>query len=76
MAAQLHAAAERDIDGLSETVADGDFQPLHEWLSANVHQYGARFETNELVKQATGEEFVADHFLNYVETKYSDLYDL
>ncbi len=76
MAAQLHAAAERDIDGLSEMVADGDFQPLHEWLSANVHQYGARFETNELVKQATGEEFVADHFLNYVETKYSDLYDL
>ncbi len=76
MAAQLYAAADRDIENLSSRLTDGDFNPLHEWLSTNVHQYGARFETNDLVKEATGEEFTADRFLEYVENKYSKLYDL
>lgn len=76
MAAQLYAAAEDDIEGLSSRISDGDFEPLHEWLSTNVHQHGARFETNDLVEKATGEEFTADHFLEYVENKYGKLYDL
>ncbi|ELZ87543.1 carboxypeptidase Taq [Haloferax elongans ATCC BAA-1513] len=76
MAAQLFAAAEEDIDGLDEKIASGEFGDLREWLRENVHQHGRQYETNDLVKRATGEDFAADDFLDYVESKYSEIYDL
>ena len=76
MAAQLFAAAEEDIDALDEKIAGGEFGELREWLRENVHQHGRQYETNDLVKRATGEDFAADDFLDYVESKYSELYDL
>ena len=76
MAAQLYAAAEDDVDDLEGSIADGEFDPLHEWLEENVHRYGSRYETNELVRRATGTDLSADAFLGYVETKYGELYDL
>ncbi len=76
MAAQLFDAAEGEIDGLDALIADGEFDPLHEWLSENVHRHGSRYETNELVERATGEPFTADAFVEYVESKYGTLYDI
>jgi carboxypeptidase Taq len=76
MAAQLYAAAEDDIDDLNGKVRRGEFDDLHDWLTENVHRHGARYETNDLVKEATGEEFTADYFLDYVREKYGALYDL
>ncbi len=76
MAAQLFDAAEREIDDLDATIADGEFDALHEWLSTNVHRHGSRYETNELVEYATGEPFTADAFTEYAESKYGALYDL
>ncbi|RNJ25586.1 carboxypeptidase M32 [Halosegnis longus] len=76
LAAQLFDAAESDIEGLDSQLADGEFDALHEWLTEEVHQHGARYTTNELVKRATGEEFSADAFIEYADAKFSDLYDL
>ncbi|MFA9515912.1 carboxypeptidase M32 [Halopenitus sp. H-Gu1] len=79
MAAQLFAAAERDIDDrdgpdLEARIADGEFDALHEWLHENVHRHGARYETDELVRLATGESLSAAAFTEYVESKYGELY--
>ncbi|AFK18120.1 carboxypeptidase M32 [Haloferax mediterranei ATCC 33500] len=76
MAAQLFAAAEEDIENLDEKIADGEFDDLREWLRENIHQHGRRYETNDLVKRATGDDFTADEFIDYVESKYGELYDL
>ena len=76
MAAQLFKAAERDIDDLDAKISEGDFEDLQAWLGENVHQHGSRYETNELVKRATGEEFSADAFTDDVEAKYGELYDI
>jgi carboxypeptidase Taq len=76
MAAQLYAAADDDIDDLEGSIAAGDFESLHEWLTEHVHRHGARYETNELVERATGEPFTADAFVEYVQGKYGELYDL
>jgi len=76
MAAQLYAAAEDDIDDLDGKIRNGNFEPLHDWLTENVHRHGARYETNDLVEEATGEAFTADYFLDYVREKYGALYDL
>ncbi|MFB6086993.1 MAG: carboxypeptidase M32, partial [Haloarculaceae archaeon] len=77
MAAQLWDAFEDDYDGdAGAAIAEGDFGPLQEWLHENVHQHGSRYETNELVRRATGEDFSADAFVDYVTEKYGALYDL
>ena len=76
MAAQLYDAAEDDIDDLDARIADGEFDPLHEWLAETVHRHGSRYETDELVEHATGEPFAAGAFVEYVESKYGELYDL
>ena len=57
MAAQLFEAAEAEIDDLDAKIAEGEFDDLHDWLGENVHRHGSRYETNELVKRATGEDF-------------------
>jgi len=76
MAAQLYAAAEAELGAFDDDIAAGEFDALHEWLTENVHRHGARYETNELVERATGSDFTADAFVDYVTEKYGTLYDL
>ncbi|MFC6719425.1 carboxypeptidase M32 [Natrialbaceae archaeon GCM10025810] len=76
LAAQLYAAAEDELGDLDEDVRNADFDRLNGWLRENVHQPGKRYETQELIERATGEELTADHFLEYVSEKYGELYGL
>jgi carboxypeptidase Taq len=76
MAAQLFDALEADVGDVDAAVRDGDVDAIHDWLRENVHRHGKRYETNDLVRTATGESFTADYFVDYVRGKYGDLYDL
>lgn len=76
LAAQLWAAIEDDFDDPRALIREGDFEPLHEWFHENVHRHGKRYTTDELIRQATGEDLTADYFLDYVEEKFSEIYDL
>ena len=76
VAAQLFDAAAADIDGLDGQIRAGEFDPLHEWLTEEIHRHGKRFETNDLVRRATGEDVAADAFVEYAGAKYGELYDL
>jgi carboxypeptidase Taq len=74
LAAQLDAAMreELDVDGL---IRDGEFEPIHDWLTERVHRHGCRYRTEELIERATGEPLTAEYFLDYVREKFGDLYD-
>ena len=74
LAAQIDAAAREDVD-VDARVRAGEFDPIREWLREHVHSHGARYTTPDLVEEATGEAFTADHFLGYVDDKYRALYD-
>jgi len=76
LASQLYAAAEDDISNLDAKLREGEFDVLMDWLNENVHRHGKRYETDDLVEQATGESYTADYFLEYVAEKYGDLYEL
>ena len=76
LAAQLYASATEAVGGLDEGIREGEFDALHEWLTENVHRHGCRYETDDLVREATGEAFTADHFLEYARRKFGDLYEL
>ncbi|MHC3436620.1 carboxypeptidase M32 [Natrialbaceae archaeon A-gly3] len=76
LAAQLYAASEGELGDLEAQIRDGEFADLNGWLRKNVHRHGKRYTTPELIKEATGEAFTADYFLEYVTSKYGDLYEL
>ncbi len=75
LAAQMSAAAEEAIGDLDGQVRSGEFGSLHDWLTENVHAHGCRYTTDDLIREATGEAFTADHFLAYADEKYRSLYD-
>ena len=75
LAAQIDHAAREELS-LDDQIRAGEFDPLRDWLGEQVHQHGARYTTPDLIEEATGERFTADYFLDYVETKYGDLYNL
>jgi carboxypeptidase Taq len=76
MAAQFFRAAERDLDDVESLTRAGDFDPLRAWLREHIHRHGQRYETNDLVREVTGEDFSADAFTDYVTDKYGSMYDL
>jgi len=75
LAAQLDAAMREDLD-VDALIADGEFAPIREWHRESIHQHGARYTTDELIRKATGEPLTAEYFLDYVESKFGALYDL
>jgi carboxypeptidase Taq len=73
-AATLYAAAEREIAGLGEAIAQGDLAPLRRWLTEKVYRVGRRKDAEEIVRDATGEGLTDRDFERYVKTKYGALY--
>jgi carboxypeptidase Taq len=74
LAAQVEAAL-REAVALDDRVRAGEFEPVHDWLTENVHRHGCRYTTPDLVREATGEPLTADYFLDHVTGKYGRLYD-
>ncbi|WP_302082286.1 carboxypeptidase M32 [Salinibaculum rarum] len=75
LAAQLDATIREELP-LDVQIRNGEFDPLREWLREHVHQHGSQYTTPELIQRATGEQFTADYFLEYVDEKYGSLYDI
>lgn len=70
IAAQLYAAAKKDIPGLEEKFAKGEFEPMHSWLKENIHIHGRRYPTKELIKRATGQDITAQYYIEYLKEKF------
>jgi carboxypeptidase Taq len=47
-----------------------------QWLRVNIHQQGSVMTPAELIESATGKAPSPEPFLDYVEKKYSKLYNL
>lgn len=76
MSAQVLAAAHQHIDGLDTKLANGDYQTLLDWLTENIYQHGRAFTVTELLQRISGEDLHVAPLLSYLETKYTDLYNL
>lgn len=73
--AQFFAAMKKDLD-VDECLRSGNYRTCMNWLKTHIHQYGCRYDAPEIMKMATGEEFHPEYYLDYLEEKYSKLYEL
>ena len=62
---------------LDAQIGRGEFGPLREWLRDKVHAVGSIYASpDELLTTITGEPVSARPFLEYLNAKYSELYQL
>jgi carboxypeptidase Taq len=69
-AAQLMAAARREVAGLDAALGRGDLSPLLAWLRAKVHGQGSLFEFNDLLSEATGKPLDPADFEAHLTARY------
>lgn len=66
----------KDIPDYYSLIGKGEFEKIHEWLRENIHKHGAVYKPAELIKMVTGEELSAKYFIEYLNKKYAEIYDL
>ena len=76
VASQLWEKIVSDIPDMNEKIESADFKDLLQWLRENIHQYGAKYEPIELLKRVTGKGLDYEPYMNYLETKFKDIYQL
>ncbi|WP_342541688.1 carboxypeptidase M32 [Paenisporosarcina sp. FSL H8-0542] len=75
-ASQLKAAMLKDLPNFDELCANGDLEPVKNWLTDKVHRHGSMKKPLEILTEATGEGLNATYLAEYLEEKYSRLYKL
>lgn len=73
-AGQILMAMEKDLPDWRRQLAIGNFRQIKEWLTKNLHSYGNLYDPADMIKKVAGEELSVKPYLNYLNTKYSELY--
>ena len=76
MCSQIYDAALKAHPEISDEIGQGKYDTLHNWLKENIYRHGKTYTANELLKNITGEELTIKPYMNYIKTKYGELYDL
>ena len=71
-AAQLYQAAEENLPQLSESLREGDFRPLMQWLRETVHSQGSRLSGDALITAASGRSLDPEVFKAHLKRRYLD----
>jgi len=69
-AAQLFAAAERELPNLREQLATGQFEPVNDFLRRKVWSVASLHEPSALLEQATGEPINPTYFETHLRKRY------
>ncbi|MFA6319261.1 MAG: carboxypeptidase M32, partial [Elusimicrobiota bacterium] len=75
-AAQFFSQAKKDIPGLEDSFAKGDFKPLLGWLRKKIHGQGMRLRASELVREVTGRPLDHADLISHLKAKFEPLYGL
>ena len=76
VAAQLWDVLRKDLPDLDSQIEKGIFDGLLDWLRKNVHQFGAKYEPQELVQKVTGSKINPEPYLRYLQEKFGEIYQL
>ncbi len=71
----FYEQAKQQISDLETGIANGNMIPLKDWLNQRVHRWGRQFTPDELIQLITGQTPTPEPFLNYLDDKFSQLYE-
>ena len=61
---------------VEDAIREGNFEPVNSWMIDHVFAKADRLSPQEWIKDITGREFTPVDFLDYLEEKYSKIYEL
>ena len=70
MAAQLFRSACQQNSDVRTQLKQGNFQPLRDWIRSNIHGKGCLYDTQTILRQATGKPLAVDSFKSHLEERY------
>lgn len=76
LSVQFYNKAVQAHPNIPSDIANGKFDTLLTWLNKNIHQHGRKLTSDELTKQVAGESIQSRDYLDYLTTKYSEIYEL
>lgn len=66
----------QDLQNLESDLEKGDPSRATDWLKVALQQHGSRYPAEELMSKACGKAPSAGPLITYIESKFSDIYDL
>ncbi len=61
---------------IPDEIAQGKMSSVLQWMRDNIHQYGTKYEPQELVMRVTGSKIDPDPYVRYLTEKYTEIYNL
>ena len=75
-AAQFFAKAKADLGNLDADFAKGHFSGLFSWLRKNIHVHGQRYRPEQLIINVTEQPLSHKPLIDYLKTKFGELYGI
>lgn len=75
-AAQLYATILQQHVSLEKELVQGNNLPVFNWLQQHIYPHGRYYDSGELCRQATGRELDPAAFIDYVNKKFSAIYEI
>lgn len=66
----------KDMPEYYKKIEEGNLQDIQQWLNNNIHKHGAIYKPSELIVKVTGEELTAKYFIEYLNKKYTEIYEI
>ena len=71
--AQMLAVMKRELGDVYSFVAQGNLEPITQWLKEHIHRYACLKKPGDLFREVCG-EFDPKYYTDYLEKKFSRLY--
>ncbi len=75
-AAQFVNKMKKDLPNYHDLIRQGEFKSILNWLKENIHCHGKTLKPTEIIEKVTGEAINPKYFIEYLEEKYSSVYNL
>jgi carboxypeptidase Taq len=76
VASQLWEKIAEDLPDISSQIQAGNFKDLLAWLREHVHHHGKKFEPQDLVQRIVGKGISPEPYLEYLNKKFGEIYQL
>lgn len=73
--AQINKKMNEDFN-VSDYVKEGDFKLISFWNKDKIWKYGGLFNSKEIMERYVGETISSDAYIDYLKTKYTEIYQL
>ncbi|MBN8590365.1 MAG: carboxypeptidase M32 [Anaerolineae bacterium] len=71
-----YSAALQAHPSIPAEIAQGKFDTLHTWLKTNIYTHGSKLSASELTERVTGGQLRIGPYIQYLKTKYGELYGI